>query len=55
MFQMSVFNQLKDISTINNLLKEDDLNIISTGSSLMSKNIVLGINKDGLFFLTFIT
>jgi len=29
--------------------------VISTGSSLMAKNIVMGINKDNLFFLNFVT
>lgn len=45
---------INDINYILNFI-EDDLNIISTGSSLMSKNITIGINKDQLLFLNFIT
>lgn len=32
---------------------KDDLNVLSTGSSLMSKNLTFGINRDQLFFLSF--
>ncbi|CAD8086496.1 unnamed protein product [Paramecium sonneborni] len=32
---------------------KDDLNVLSTGSSLMSKNMTFGINRDQLFFFNF--
>ena len=34
---------------------KDDVNIMQTGNSLMSRNITIGINREELLFVSFLT
>ena len=36
-------------------LIKDDVNIMQTGNSLMSRNITVGINREELLFVSFLT